>query len=540
MSVFDVRAAASANAVCGVIGVSAFAVLLISGVWTLSHPPLTGLFSDSVDYLIFADFYRQSFGGEVNDIVRHQYAATRFPPLYPLLLAAFGAGLDSTLPAFSIQAALLLAWAALAVWWHFRETASFGAALALLPVAAVTPQLVTWFILPLSEPLFVALLIAILLTSSLCVQRSIDVMVVALLVALLPFARSAGIAITAAFLIWLIAIPGVSARRRITAACIAVLPVLLWTIYRATQPVVLAYDDQISLEQIIQRHGSLAAFLVDQASAVARGWHAWLDLYRSKWTLIPAFALVAVAAVGWWSRLWAWKLDALILPAYLGMILIWPFPAEMPRLVGVMAPLIALCAYDGVLLLARTVTHSGVRLAPVFAAIALGVLGLMTSASGWWLLGCRASAEAPAELVRYKRWQGYLIEPNPAIAGMSLETMAHVLGMLNTLPETISRSECVYTQLPAFVWVQTRGVVRSRGLPLLDGARPIEEQLPDCEYVLALNLRVPQLGTPPLYPLAFLDDRARPVLVSKFQVAGGEVLAAALMRMERTSSGSSE
>ena len=116
-------------------------------------------FSDSADYLLYADFYRAQFAGQSPPEAVAFYRATRFPPLFPLVLAAFGGGTDDTLGRARIVSCIITLGMFAMLWaWLRRETESPVAAATITLLVVLSPGLFLLVLNPVSEPLAMGML----------------------------------------------------------------------------------------------------------------------------------------------------------------------------------------------------------------------------------------------------------------------------------------------------------------------------------------------------------------------------------------------
>jgi hypothetical protein len=525
LSVTPVLAAGVFAGVLAIIGAIAFVL------WVLAHPPLPGLFSDSINYLQVAEYFAASFDGTVTDAHREQFAGTRFPPLYSLVLAAAGAGLQHWDQAINLSAFLVGTYVLLALAWLRQQTGTLALAFVLVPVAVLAPGIVEWMLLPLSEPLYAVIVLAALLAAG---ARSAPLLAAAALVALAPLCRSAGLALVIAFVAWLATDRDVVPARRVLGVVIAMLPAACWALYRATQPVLGGYAESLSIEATVHAAGGVGAFAVQQMQSLYTGATAWLDPGLPGAARVATVVLAMPVIVGLVLRLRDRKLDAWYLLVYLGVVAVWPYPNETARLLSVAAPMLALSAWTGVTFAIERLRLRVPRSAAQgYAALALCAIALAGSFGGYLRLLERTTADVPAELEPARRWTLYLETPDPTWANDSAETLVRAAYLIDDIPTAIPSGACVYTTFRAMVDMRAAYAFRTAETPSGLSADTAVATMMACDYVLVTQLGSPQRAQPPLYPLGLLGEHATVVLASEGERQGHGVLFAALVRIER-------
>ncbi len=268
-----------------------------------------------------------------------------YPPLYPLVLAA--TGVSRSLPsAHAATVGMLLgAFAVLFAWCRSLGLSTFASAALTLAFAWVRGTYLMALEI-LSEPLYLLLtLTAIALTQSIVERRGRGPWAgAALAVGGATLTRSAGLAMGIAFVLVMAAR---RPRRWPWAIALAVLPTVAWMKLGGNS----AYGHILADRY---RGADLGTLIARLASQVAVLWGDWQSLFADRpEPLVETVVslLTAAAAVGTVRRAWRFELDAIYLLGYLALIVIWPFPGEMARFLGVILPLVlvhaALALRDG-------------------------------------------------------------------------------------------------------------------------------------------------------------------------------------------------
>lgn len=509
--------------------VVAIAAAALQYLWVPQGRPLAGGFSDSVDYLVLADYFRGQFDASVHTYSRTYFGISRFPPLYPLTLAAAGAGIASPQPAYwltYVQAIAALLFVAL---WLRRENERAGPAAAFSVALALCPGLLLLQTNPISEPLLTALLFGAMLLAARAAGHG-RWLAFAMVVSIVPLARMSGIALIAAAIAWSLLGLRLRGGTALAAASVMLLPTAAWVGYRRLLPIETDYLDQLGLAQILGELGGWSGLLLGQWQRLWRGYIELFDPGVGWLGAAVGSAVLALAVLGWWQRLRHAKLDALFLPLYLGLVFVWPFPAEIPRLLSVTLPIVLQSALDGAMRLRMRSLPSTQR-----AAILASLL-VVAGAPSLFQFWRRMLIDLDPVLAAHARTPSFLTYPSEQRARQWLEIRARMAAAIRALPGEVPRSECVYSALPAFVWFVAQGQVNVKPVPMrLDPARPAREQFAACRYFLVAQVTSPQHGQPGMYPLDHIREWTRPVFVSMIRLdADRQAPAVALLEATET------
>lgn len=503
------------------------AVLLPWLWWVLAATPLLGTFSDSIDYLVLSEYYSRYFRDEVPRYAVAFFGQSRFPPLFPLALAAVDASPLNVEPALLLGAAFALLAVVATVAWYLTEIrpAWACALLALVGAAAAAPML--QLINPVSEPFMQLLLMPALVLAGRKPREASSCLVLAALVGVIPLARMAGVALVAAFIVWLLRRPDLGWRQRLGCAAIAALPAAAWLAYRSLLPIEESYVAAMTAERVLDAFGGWTGLLLQPVNLL-RGLATVFDPLPGVLAWAGAVSVATLAAIALPARLRSNALDAWYTLAYVGLVLVWPYPAEATRLMLALMPVLLLQAWHGATLLSNPSARSAWLRRPWPALCVLAWVAACVPA--WWHIAHRARLPIDADLERYRRTPAYFMADSDELAIAGTESWARIVAMAAELPQVVPRNDCVYTFFPAMIWVQSGQRTRVKPIPV-DVARgriPLD-QLRDCRFLMPINTSSAQTGAPPLYPLDALRDRTVPVLQSEFPFRDGRVVAAVLL-----------
>jgi hypothetical protein len=389
----------------------ATALLVVLFAWTAARfawqPGLASLADDSVSYLVMAQVF--SPWQAASAPVAEAFAREAFyPPLFPLVLAVFGASHDIA-RAHAVTALLLACWLplfyALAARWLGGRWAALAATLALASLPALWIQAKA----VLSEPLFGLLLLALFLV----LEREGDDRgrrsLTAVLLAALVLTRSAALVAVAGYGLWAFARPGRDLRQRAIAALPAAAALAAYGAWVALRPAATS-DDYLRIvaersASILQAASVLAALGASAARQAVSMTEAWTGSLLIFWVEgspvrpLLAGAVGALALAGLGLRFVAWKADAWMSAAYLATFLAWPFYDQMTRFLLPLVPVLLLYAFWALGEGARRL-----RRAPAGAQGVLALVVLSLTLPGLAFLQGRAKAEGGlAEIVDWYR-----------------------------------------------------------------------------------------------------------------------------------------
>jgi len=502
------------------------AATLIHG-WIGLYAYSTFSFTDSMDYMFMADFYRTAIYGGDLDAVRTFYRNTRFPPLFPALLGSFGAGTENQHLTTGISN--LIAVLAVAVLWIWtrREFNSRVCASAVALGLLLLPYNFLVNLSAVSEPLAILMVtaaFALLAGPHLSAKR---IVVVGLIVGMAPLARGALLPLPIAFAIWLILARSISFKQMCLPLIAAFLPFLLWLLYRdliqSEQYAVHLSAEQFHAADI---HWPSAIWTQPQ-----RLFAAFVVTWASPLTPIIAATCTAIvtvfAVVGCHIRLRRNAIDAWFLVGYIFLILIWPFPTEFSRFIVVVYPCILVSCISAVI----TIDQSLRRAKPHFA--------------GWFLFGTIALASAPAiyiflqraalpvepELVAEKRELGFFLAKSDSDALLAAEHVARVKYLLLQAESLIPKDGCVYATPPQLASLYSKRIALAYPSDLGEDNDAASLALQSCEYYFVGGWAAPAYGLEAYYPSKALQKWTKPILVSRMGgQEEGNVAAALLQR----------
>jgi hypothetical protein len=467
--------------------------------WTWSRE-LGDFGGDNAFYLLIARHY--SFWSSADAVTQFFSTHSLYPPLYPMILSLFGGG-ESVLAAHLATTALLcLAFAAFYVWLRRLECPVVTAA-GLVVLFALLPGTYMLALSILSEGTFLlfSLLAVIAVDSYEKSNRNGWLWAAAASVAAATLARSAGVALLAAYALYLLMH---RPARFWVFGLVAAAPFVIWTISHQSSDV--GYVSAL----LEKRPADLVAGIIEQLRVQALSlWRGWVWSFSdAAIATVVASVLALVGLAGTAVRVWRRKLDGIYAALYFALILIWPFPAEAARFVFVLIPFLLAHAW----LLTQHVPALRVGKTPINPTyLVLLVLFLLVLPEV--LLTAQRFVQpfdAAPEARRTRGW--YDADPSAARATAVFDK-ALVDGM-RAIPQHVPPGECVYSIKPSIVGFYSGRISVVPPREYLD-ADTFTKRLTvyGCRYFYTVGFASPSYRTP-FYPMERLG-RGRVLNVSR-------------------------
>lgn len=448
---------------------------------------------------------------------------SQFPPLYPLLLALTPGAADSQWAHAVTTLCLIAAFAAFYA-WLLALAVPRGLALVGVALFALLPETLLQALYLHSESLYLALSLAALAVLGRVDRPSIastrSYWVASGLIAALLLTRTAGVALLPAFAAVLLRV-----RPRHWAW------MLTWPVVPAAIFAVLNRPERDYGDGMLAHYAGM--------SATELGWSVAYDAMSL--TMALAKNLVSIPSLGWvalvvaivalpvaTARALRLRADAAYFFTSLGLVLVWPYPAEDQRLTWVIVPLLIGYALVGGLWLAH---HARVR-SPVVRG---GLLALIPLALALNL--------APGLHRMSERYHHPLAEQRPGLrdvpewyvadvdtAQRQAELHLDLVEGMRELGALVPPGDCVFSIKPAVTAYY--GGRRSAGLADAQADdTAFQSRLTDagCRYFLLLDAASPSYTTP-YYPLQRLQDELETLAIHRGRSGFSQAIAALAQR----------
>jgi hypothetical protein len=464
-------------------------------------------------YLMMAEHYAPHGGASPAHLEAATYTS-RFPPLYPMLLAWTG-GAASLLAAHQVTTlCLLLALIPLYAW---------GLGTGLTRRTAVLPPLLlllipcTWTLALLieSEYLYLGLsLLALWLMSLYRAGGGRNVLLgAALAVSAALLARSIGFTLLPALVVAAWRAPR---RQLCLALLLALFPALAWALLHHvntsyTELLARSYDDG----------GFWTALRAQLATELPALWRGFRGDFTSSGNPLPGSLAAMLACLGLAAallRLRRLEPDAVYALGNLGVLTLWPYPDEAGRFLWVLLPLF----FTQILLLGRDLRGPRV-LAPAVALAVLAMAGPQIAEAAQRRHAARDSDIPGAGT--FIDWY----DPDPDLSRNVVGAQVSIIGAMESLEQAVPPDDCVISVRPDLI--SYFGRVRGVPVPRNSVPEPYFTELlhrPGCHYVFVLNSEAE--GDPALHPMQRLSG-GEMVYRSSYDYHGTPYLTAALLKI---------
>lgn len=489
-------------------------------IWTAGND-LAEFGGDNAYYLLIARYF--SPYSPLSPVAEFFFKNSFYPPVFPLLLAFTGGGENIFIAHFVTTSCLIGAFLVL-YWWLSSMKTGPGLAIVVTLLFASLPGTYMQALSVHSENLYLLFSLGALFAASFSEgpEKVRWLYGSAICVALASLTRGAGLSLIIAFLLYL-------AIRRPKAGwwlgVMATLPAVLWKIFSAQQKVsyFAAFSDKYAGLDLID---AFKRYAVGQLEAL---WYGWYSNFTDSHVGMIVMAVIAVACLaGTILRSLQARLDGLYVGAYLALVLLWPFPAEVQRLLFVIVPVLMV---QGLLLLSRfpQITfnqrriHSGYLVMLAVALVTISQLLLTVN---------RFLQPLPSELTSLKHtvdW--YMLDPVEARSNVIFEEL--LTEHLKSLSHVVPDGECIYSIKPSIVgfYANRISLVPPRER-LDDRAFDAALQAGSCRYFYLMGFTSPSYHTV-YYPSQRMGSSLEVLSVARMPGSDGVPIGALAVRVDR-------
>jgi hypothetical protein len=488
--------------------------------WTSTVPILGG---DHAAYLLAADYF-SPFGDRSREIMNAAKAYSYFPPLYPLVLGVAGATSAHVELAHAITITFL---AAAFIWffaWARYETRSALQSYLLVLIFVFLPTTFFQSFGILSETLYLWLtLVAIgfLSRADIPISRFYTVAVV---IGLAAITRTAGIALIAAFAVYLL-LHNVKPWLHLVSC--SLVPIFCWHILKW----LLGYQDgYLWIMTAFAKDKPLLDFLIGKLATESHGlWLGWItsfDHTPAMTSLIVGSTVGAICLAGTIRRAYLRKFDGIYLIFYLGMLMAWPSAPEARRFLFVVMPIFLVHGFHFVFYLVR-------RFLPVkpeaFGYIYLLIIALTVFPATGLIFQRLAMAvdESNWRYVRSLYWYSgenvyHVLDRNR----LKIAAYDKYVSSWRKIADVVDERECVYSVHPT--WLMLYADRPSYATPRAPTRDQFLQEATRCRYVyVASYLRSPYSV---FYPNEYLGE-GRVIFADRMEYMGGVPILGMLIEM---------
>jgi hypothetical protein len=502
--------------------ITASAFILIAAAYlghTWGHE-LASFQGDEVIYLLTAEYFSPWMAHSA--IAAYTANNSQFPPLFPLVLGLTGGG--NIFAANLVNTVLFLSAFVVLYRWMLVEGITEFRALLLTGIFAILPGTCMQALFVCSESLYLLLSLIVLLTVARAEREPGGswLLVAAISVSAATLTRSAGLALLAAFVVYLL-------WRRATGKwlLIAMAAALSasWSLYTS----LFGGDDRPGYMLDFLKTYSVdpfSAFVHQITAEMPRLGNGLLSDFTTSpvgMSVIGVMGVIFLLAAAY--RVYLRKLDGIYVFMYVGMILLWPFPVEAKRFDLVIVPIILMQGF----LLVTTVSRlkfKSLRF-DVAGFIYLSVIFLLALPSLVLIAGnhLQPVSRGMEPFKKAAWWYGWYRDgsliPRPRDV-VYAETLARGLRVITRY---VPEDECIYSVKPAVVSFYSR---RINKLPPREDSSDVEFNRAidnsKCHFFFFMNDISPSISMSHFYPIQRLDDKVQQILEVSFMYNNEKVV----------------
>ena len=493
-----------------------------------------GLLSDSYIYLLLSDFFspHRTLDSSFAEYLLANYS---YPPGFPIVLGALGGGSMNLTSNYLIDAGFLAGTIAVFYTWLTCQSTGKIVALSLSVVFLLLPVTLLSGLGIFSEHLFMlAVLLAALLLSTTQPSRS-KLYTAAAIIGFATIVRTIGIAALFAFAVSLF----VQRRNHATpwpriflCLLIAIAPSVCWSVIKSLNGYEQSYVDSVMYNSYWETTTSVLKQVPINLRAM---WHYTGSILGNGVTFAKYIHLFicVVIVLGWLQRIRECSFDSVYVLAYLGIILVWPYPNHMERFLLVLLPFLLFYATVGMGNISRLVGDKPDNTAvKSITGIALCSLLALTAAPKTISI-IRDIVSPPdvdfAALVKTPNW--HTTPEN--VRERKLMALEKIVESMNAIEQLTPADACISSGEPHYMHYFARR--RSNKPPPKTASDEIfEKRLSDCPFIFMMSVAShPPSEFPPMYPfyrvqntmevldVAFFDNERKKGTVRSMLVATG-------------------
>ena len=488
--------------------------------WSSSIPVLGG---DHAAYLMMADRL-SPFGVHGHEVTQYALDYIYFPPLYPLILGIVGATSAHVVLAHAVTVTFLIAaliWCFL--WTHDETRDAFQSFLLTLAFALMPTTFFQSFGI-LSEPLFLWLTLLAVWLLNRSEFPSSRLYMAASIIGLAAIARTAGVALIAAFAFYLFLHKEKLWLRLVS---ISVAPILIWNALKW----VLDYPSgYVWILTTVAEGKPLRFFLwekpVNEIHGLWVGWITGFDHTPVMTTIIVATLVGVACLAGAAQRAHSRKFDGIYVFFYFAMLLVWPSTPGAQRFMFVVVPILLIQGLLFVSYLLRRFLSSrleslGYVYLLVIALVIFPPTGLIFNRLAM------AAADSNWKYARSIYWySGENVKGVLDRNRLQIEAKDRFIVSWQKITQVVGENECIYSVDPTWLMLYA-----NRPASLTPNARTREEffqKATRCRYVyVASYIHPPYLE---FYPREYLNG-GRIVFADRIEFGGRESVLGVLIEM---------
>ena len=496
-----------------------------------------GLLSDSYIYLLLSDFFSpyRSIDGSFAKYLLANYS---YPPGFPIVLGAFGGGSMNLKTNYFLDAGFLAATIAVFYKWLTYQSSVKIVALSLSTVFLLLPATLISNLGIFSEHLFMLVVLVAALLLSTNRPSPTKLYAAAVIIGLATMVRTIGVAALFAFAVSEL----VQRRNKATpwsriflCLLIAIAPSICWSVIKAFNGYEQSYVDSVMYDSYWETVTGVVTQIPINLRAM---WHYTGSLLGDGVTFAKYIhAVICIfIAVGWVQRARNCTFDSVYILAYLGIILVWPYPNHMGRFLLVVLPFLLFYAYAGSdyvfrLLVSKPFDSAHSSLVGIVLCLVLLLLATPKSIS---IVGDIISPPDAVSTALVKTPNWHTTKENDR--KRDLTALEKIIESMKAIERLTPAGACISSGEPHYMhyFARRRSI---KPPPKTASEEMFEAGLAECPFIFMMSVAShPPSEFPPMYPfyrvkntmkvldVAFFDEKSKKGTVRSMLVATGAAL----------------
>lgn len=463
---------------------------------------LAGFNSDDAIYLLLSDLYSFKTAGHetLYELLR---TTSYFPPLYPMVLALFGADSGNPALATNITVAIQVIALFIPAFWVYKKTNNIYVSLASFIIFLILPGSLIFSQELWSEHLFMFFLYWCLIIINYKQINTKHWLSIAALIALATFTRSIGIALIIAFIFFLFA-------NRIRFASlysgISLIPFIFWNIVRES------YFDRASyLDTFLSTISNLSYYqifeLFIKKITILYQSVLWIfssiqtNLFHQIITNLFLLFFSTLILIELLDRFKKFKFDAFFLIAYIAILFAWPYDSVF-FVSRFLYPLFPLLAFYFINRYSLYITRYKCSL--ITHIFLLSVVLITILPSSYQFLS-RAYADVESELMPFRRDRQWLMTDDVEIAKILINNSYFTIKSLKEMQNIVPVNECIYSIQAPIIMLHAKRVSSILPHPEVSDEE-FTKETSTCNYILAMPVYDAAGKYPEFYPMQRLSN----------------------------------
>jgi len=469
-----------------------------------SNDHVVGFLSDDAVYLLMAEMH-SLWDKDFNPVIEYMRQEYHFPPLYPIFLGLMGADSSSPELASSITTLFLLTSILIFGLWVWYETRNIIPALLLPLIFSFLSGTIIMSQGLYSEFLFMCFIYGAFICLSPKNPTNDQWLLAALFLSMASLTRIIGISFIAGYCLLLILR---KPNRSSMLGLICAGPIVYWALFRNSITGKSTYIEQFNiafkqnndlLNVFIEHLSGQTSIFIDSIYWIftcVDGISNSLSIH-----LILIFILVLVSFSGFIVRLKQKKIDAIIVPIYMGIIYIWPYTGTLfvSRFLFPLMPIFLFYLWASKDFFVKI----NIKYNLMFVLCVIIITYIVYPSTN--KLVNRAYLNIDPELMPYRRSRDWLLAETDEMALQIAIKTKEVTSVLKSLQKRVDTRDCIYSFQTPIVMVHSKRVTARLPSPTVSDDA-FNEASKSCRYFLATDLVDMKGEYPEFYPLARIPD----------------------------------